>query len=95
MGIESDIDEIKKSIIERDYNDNPIDNYINLAKGALYKISFELEDGNYVLWYPSHDSIKKKLELVNLFLATLHGMWDLSSLTGDRTHAYCSASAES
>ena len=29
------------------------------------------------------------------FLAAPHGMWDLSSLTRDRTHAPCSGSAES
>ena len=29
------------------------------------------------------------------FFATLYGMWDLSSLTRDRTHTYCIGSSES
>ena len=29
------------------------------------------------------------------FMATLHGMWDLGSLTRDRTHTPCIGSAES
>ena len=33
--------------------------------------------------------------LVAVFGATLDGMWDLSSLTRDRTHAPCSGSTES
>ena len=32
---------------------------------------------------------------VSFSLATLHGMWDLSSLTRDQTHASCTGSAES
>ena len=37
----------------------------------------QLEDGNYVLWYPSHDSIKSKLELVNKYNLLGAGVWAL------------------
>ncbi len=37
----------------------------------------QLEDGNYVLWYPSHESIKAKLDLVNKYNLLGAGVWAL------------------
>lgn len=52
----SDYAKTKEVQLERDYSGIPIDNMTNLAQGALYKISFELEDGNYV--FKSSEEVK-------------------------------------
>ena len=40
-------------------------------------------------------SISPKIKIIFFFLDPLHGMWGLSSPTGDQTQAPCSGSTES
>ena len=49
--------------------------------------------GSQVLFHRNSSGLTARLK--QLFLAALHGMWDLSSLTRDRTCAPCIGSAES
>ena len=54
----------------------------------------DLEDGGIGVWSQALEVIQGVFLFV-FFLATLQGLWDLSSPIRDRTHALCSGSTAS